>query len=76
MYPNSMPDFIIKYVVDIFSFLYKMPKSETGDTLGAGVVRSGWGDLEVIVVRVFESVFQNLPQPYTWPLKKTDPFIY
>ena len=30
----------------------------------------------VILVRVCEPVFQNLPHSYTWPLKKTDPFIY
>ena len=30
----------------------------------------GAGNLGVIVVRVFEPVFRNLPQSYTWPLKK------
>ena len=34
------------------------------------------GNLGVIEVRVCEPVFQNLPHSYTWPLKKTDPFIY
>ena len=28
------------------------------------------GNLGVIVVRVFEPVFRNLPHSYTWPLKK------
>ena len=35
-----------------------------------------WGNMGVIVVRVCEPVFRNLPHSYTWPLKKTDPFIY
>ena len=34
------------------------------------------GNLGVILVRVCEPVFQNLPHSYTWPLKKTDPLIY
>ena len=34
------------------------------------------GNFGVILVRVCEPVFQNLPHSYTWPLKKTDPFIY
>ena len=34
------------------------------------------GNLRVIVVRVCDPVFQNLLHSYTWPLKKTDPFIY
>ena len=37
----------------------------------------GWKrNLGVILVRVSEPIFQNLPHSYTWPLKKTDPFIY
>ena len=32
--------------------------------------RGGGGNLGVIVVRVFEPVFRNLPHSYTWPLKK------
>ena len=40
---------------------------------GGGVV---WGNLGVILVRVCEPVFQNLPHSYTWPSKKTDPFIH
>ena len=36
----------------------------------------GDGYFGVILVRVCEPVFQNLPYSYTWPLKKTDPFIY
>ena len=37
----------------------------------------GWGEVTgVIVVRVCEPVFKNLPHSYTCPLKKTDPFIY
>ena len=36
----------------------------------------GGGNLEVILVRVCEPVFQNLPHSYTWPLKKKDPFLY
>ena len=32
----------------------------------------GWGagNLGVILVRVCEPVFQNIPHSYTWPLKK------
>ena len=30
----------------------------------------GGGNLGVILVRVFEPVFRNLSQSYTWPLKK------
>ena len=33
-----------------------------------GVV--GGDNLRVILVRVCEPVFQNLPHSYTWPLKK------
>ena len=36
----------------------------------------GGGNLGVILVRVCEPVFQNLPHSYTWPSEKTDPFIY
>ena len=36
----------------------------------------GSSNLGVIVVRVCEPVFRNLPHSYTWPLKKMDPFIY
>ena len=32
--------------------------------------RGGGGNLGVILVRVCEPVFQNLPHSYTWPLKK------
>ena len=35
----------------------------------------GWG-IRVILERVCEPVFQNLPHSYTWPSKKTYPFIY
>ena len=35
----------------------------------ASCLHSG-GYLGVIVVRVYEPAFQNLPHPYTWPLKK------
>ena len=38
--------------------------------VGGGV---GEGNLGVIVVRVFEPVLRNLPQSYTWPLKKNGP---
>ena len=47
---------------------------------GGGVGAEGRGS--VIVARVFEQVFRNLPHSYTWPFKKkkkkkkTDPFIY
>ena len=34
------------------------------------------GGIRVILVRVYEPVFQNLPHSYTWPLEKKDPFIY
>ena len=30
----------------------------------------GGGNLRVILVRMCEPVFQNLPHLYTWPLKK------
>ena len=33
-------------------------------------------NLGVIAEQVCEPVFQNLPNSYTLPLKKTDPFIY
>ena len=36
----------------------------------------GRGNLGVIVIRVCESLFRNLPDSYIWPLKKTDLFIY
>ena len=36
----------------------------------------GGGGGGVILVRMCEPVFQNLPHSYTWPVKKTDPFIY
>ena len=44
-------------------------------------VRGSWGGgggrgNRGILVRLCEPVFQNLPLSYTWPLKKTDPFIY
>ena len=43
-------------------------------------VRGSWGwgggNLRVIVVRMCEPVFRNLPYSYIWPLTKTDPFIY
>ena len=35
-----------------------------------GVGGGGGGNLGLIVVRVFEPVFRNLPHSYTWPLKK------
>ena len=38
--------------------------TKTRDPRGVG------GDLGVIVVRVLEPVFRNLPHSYTWPLKK------
>ena len=44
--------------------------------VGGGGGGVGVGNLGVILVRVCEPVFQNLPHSYTWPLKKTDPFIY
>ena len=40
---------------------------------GGGREEGSWvvgGNLGVIVVRVCEPVFQNLPHSYTWPLKK------
>ena len=37
---------------------------------GGGRWGGGGGNLEVILVRVCEPVFQNLPHSYTWPLKK------
>ena len=40
------------------------------------IIAGVWGNLGVIVVQIFEPVFRNLPHSYTWPLKKTDPFIY
>ena len=46
------------------------------NALGCGWVGVGKGNLGVILVRMCEPVFQNLPHSYTWPLKKTDPFIY
>ena len=45
-------------------------------TLAGGGGGGGVGNLGVILVRVCEPVFQNLPHSYTWSLKKTDPFIY
>ena len=43
---------------------------------GGGGGKRGVGNLGVILLRVCEPVFGNLPHSYTWPLKKTDPFIY
>ena len=41
------------------------------NTLGAGVGGGGGrGSFGVILVRVCEPAFQNLPHSYTWPLKK------
>ena len=37
---------------------------------GGGGWVGGGGNLVVILVRVCEPVFQNLPYSYTWPLKK------
>ena len=37
---------------------------------GGGGGEGGGGNLGVILVRVCEPVFQNLPHSYTWPLKK------
>ena len=37
---------------------------------GLGGGGGGGGNLGVILVRVCEPVFQNLPHSYTWPLKK------
>ena len=34
------------------------------------ISRGGGGNLGVILVRVCEPVFQNLPHSYTWPSKK------
>ena len=42
------------------------------DRVGAG----GGGNLGVILIRVCEPVFLNLPQSYTWSSKKKDLFIY
>ena len=41
-------------------------------SVGGGGGGGGWwgGNLGVILVRVSEPVFQNLPHSYTWPLKK------
>ena len=46
----------------------KQPSLELG-VGGGGSREGGRGNLGVIVVRVCESVFQNLPHSYTWPLK-------
>ena len=44
---------------------------------GGGGWRGELGNLGVILVRVCEPVFQNLPHSYTWPSKKrTHSFIY
>ena len=37
---------------------------------GGGGWGGGAGNLGVILVRVCDPVFQNLPHSYTWPLKK------
>ena len=50
----------------------KQPSLELGGWWRGGVGRGArgvGGNLGVIVVRVCESVFQNLPHSYTWPLK-------
>ena len=41
-----------------------------GGSRGGGEGRGGGGNLGVILVRVCEPVFQNLPHSYTWPSKK------
>ena len=44
---------------------------------GGGGRRGERSNLGVIVVRVCEPVFQNLPHSYTWPLKKrTHPYTW
>ena len=65
-----------------------LPHTPKHFVLGAALVGGGGGlvgNLGVIVVRVSEPIFRNLPQSYTSPLKKkkkkqqqqkTDPFIY
>ena len=43
---------------------------------GVGWGGGGGGVTGIILVRVCEPVLGNLPHSYTWPLEKTDPFIY
>ena len=52
-------------------FIQSLQEDISSRGWGEGVVRVNetgvtWG---VIVVRMFEPVFRNLPQSYTWPMK-------
>ena len=47
-----------------------LPVSIITSTEGAEDCSGGGGNLGVILVRVCEPVFQNLPHSYTWPSKK------
>ena len=59
-------------------FLGKMRKIINFSSADLGWRAGGWGGCGNLgaLVRVCEPVFQNLPYSYTWPLKKTNPFIY
>ena len=46
------------------------PIDFSGEVGGSGWGGGGGGGGRVILVRVCEPVFQNLPHSYTWPLKK------
>ena len=53
------------FLMPIFSILVPLFLGERGGG-GGGV----GGNLGVLLVRVCEPVFRNLPHSYTWPLKK------
>ena len=52
------------FLMPIFSILVPLFSGEWW--VGGG----GGGNLGVLLVRVCEPVFRNLPHSYTWPLKK------
>ena len=58
----------VHFCDSLFAFLHYKSLLQRGILCsGVGVVG---GNLGVILVRVCELVFQNLPHSYTWPLKK------
>ena len=60
---------ILKFHISLFKKTCETARSWTRGWGRGGVGRGVRGNLGVIVVWVCESVFQNLPHSYTWPLK-------